>query len=125
VDADADRGGFQAVIAGAREQSGQASIEFVGSLVLIVFAALAMWQMLLVMWAYTETSNAARTAARVHSRAGDTRKAARNALPRFLRDELEVTPEGEKVTLTVRIPLLFPGFGSDHFRAEREATIPR
>jgi hypothetical protein len=112
------------MIARAREQSGQASIEFVGSLVLILFAALAMWQLLIVMWAYNETSNAARTAARVDSRGGDTRKAARNALPRFLRDELKVEPAGETVTLTVRIPLLFPGFDTDHFRATRAATIP-
>ena len=84
-----------------------------------------MWQLLIVMWAYNETSNAARTAARVESRGGDTRKAARNALPHFLRDKLEVEPAGEQVTLKVRIPLLFPGFDSDHFQAVREATIPK
>jgi Flp pilus assembly protein TadG len=108
-----------------RGQSGQASIEFVGSLVLILFAALAMWQLLIVMWATNETSNAARTAARVQSRGGDTKKAARNALPRVLRHELKVDPAGETVTLTVRIPLLFPGFDVDAVHATREATIPR
>jgi Flp pilus assembly protein TadG len=79
VDADPHADAEAPMIARAREQSGQASIEFVGSLVLILFAALAMWQLLIVMWAYNETSNAARTAARVESRGGDTRKAARNA----------------------------------------------
>jgi hypothetical protein len=109
-----------------RSQSGQASIEFVGTLVIVLFSALAMWQLLVVMWAFNETSNAARTAARVESRGGDTKKAARNALPHVLRHKLQVDPDagGEKVTLTVRIPLFFPGLDSDHVTAVKEATIP-
>ena len=87
-----------------------------------------MWQLLIVMWAYNETSNAARTAARVESRGGDTRKAARNALPRLLRDELEGrTSTGEKVDASsVRIPLLrSPGSTTTTSSADREATIPK
>ena len=108
-----------------RGQAGQATIEFVGTLAVVLFSALAMWQLLIVMWAYNETSNAARTAARVESRGGDTKKAARNALPHLLRHKLMVEPDGEKVTLTVRIPLFFPGLDSKNVIASREATIPK
>jgi TadE-like protein len=108
-----------------RGERGQATIEFVGTLAVILFAALAMWQLLVVMWAFNETSNAARTAARVESRGGDTKKAARNALPHVLRHKLDVEPAGEQVTLTVRIPLFFPGLDSEHVIAVRKATIPK
>jgi pilus assembly protein CpaE len=108
-----------------RGDAGQATIEFVGSLSVILFTALAIWQLLIVMWAYNETSNAARTAARVESRGGDTRKAARNALPGPLRDDLHVDIDGETATLQVRIPLFFPGLNKDSIRAVRKATIPK
>ena len=108
-----------------RDESGQASIEFAGSVFLVVFISLAVWQGLIVMWTFNQTSNSARTAARVETRGGDTRKAARNALPRVLRKDLAVDVAGETVTVRVRIPIFVPGLYSKHLPpARRDATLP-
>jgi Flp pilus assembly protein TadG len=107
-----------------RDESGQASIEFAGSVFLIVLVALAMWQGLIVMWTFNQASNAARTAARVETRDGDTRKAARNALPKVLRNKLKVDIQGEQVSVGVRIPIFIPGLYDDGVRANRKAVLP-
>jgi TadE-like protein len=107
-----------------RDESGQASIEFAGSVFLIVLLALAMWQGLIVMWTFNQASNAARTAARVETRSGDTRKAARNALPKVLRKKLKVDIDGEQVAVGVRIPIFVPGLYKDDVRAYRKAVLP-
>jgi hypothetical protein len=107
-----------------RDESGQASIEFAGSVLMIVLVALAIWQGLMVMWTFNQASNAARTAARVETRGGDTRKAARNALPRVMRDRLEVDIQGEQVSVGVRIPIFVPGLYNDGVRAYRKAVLP-
>jgi hypothetical protein len=107
-----------------REESGQASIEFAGSVFLIVFVALAMWQGLIVMWTFTQASNAARTAARVETRGGDTKKAGRNALPKVLRGGSEVHVEGEKVWVSVPIRVFVPGLYDKDVKANRKAVLP-
>jgi Flp pilus assembly protein TadG len=107
-----------------RDESGQASIEFAGSVFLIVLVALAMWQGLIVMWTFNQASNAARTAARVETRGGDTKKAARNALPKVLRKKLDVDIQGEQVSVGVRIPIFIPGLYKDGVRANRKAILP-
>jgi TadE-like protein len=107
-----------------REQAGQASIEFIGSLSLILLSALAMWQMAIVMWTYNQASNAARTASRVDGRGGDARKAARNALSPALRDDLQFELDHGKATVRVLIPILAPGIFSGRLRAQRSAELP-
>jgi TadE-like protein len=109
----------------ARGESGQASIELAGSLLLILFSALAVWQVLIVMWTFNQTSNAARTAARVESRGGDTKKATRNALPKVLRKDLGVEVHGEQVKVKVLIPMFVPGIYNKGITAHREATVPK
>jgi hypothetical protein len=112
------------VIARLRGQSGQTSIEFVGLLWWLVFVALAVWQLLLVMWAFTQASNAARTASRVQARGGDAVKAAHNALTPALRKKLVVKVNGEQATVWVRIPIFAPGIFSDGVRAKGSAKLP-
>jgi hypothetical protein len=113
------------VIARLRAHDGQASIEFVGLLWTMVFVALAIWQLLLVTWAFTQASNAARTASRVHARGGDAAKAARNALTPVLRSHLYVRIAGEQAVVKVRIPIFVPGLFADSVpRAVGRATLP-
>ena len=57
-----------------RDQRGQASVEFAGSLLWLLLAAFAVWQILLVTWTFNQASNAARTASRVDGRGGDARE---------------------------------------------------
>jgi pilus assembly protein CpaE len=107
-----------------RGQEGQASIELVGMLWWLVFAGLAIWQVLLATWAFSQASNAARTASRVQARGGDAQKAARNALTPALRHRLIVHIDGEKAVVKVRIPIFVPGLSLDGVRATGSATLP-
>jgi Flp pilus assembly protein TadG len=107
-----------------RDQRGQASVEFSGALLWLLLAAFAVWQILLVTWSFNQASNAARTASRVDGRGGDAEKAGRHALSPGLRKHAEIHMQGEKATVKVRIPLVFPGLDSDQFTASRDATLP-
>ncbi len=107
-----------------RSESGQASFEFLGMLPFLLIAALACWQLMLGAWAYTQASNAARTASRVHGRGGDEGKAARGAVSKPLREGMRVSRDGDRVTVRVRIPLVVPGLTSARLRATRSAELP-
>src|SRR4051794_120137 len=104
-----------------RDESGQASVEFAGVLFWLLLAAFVVWQLLLVTWTVDQASNAARTASRVDARGGDPAKAGRNALSPNLRRHAVVTMRGERATVSVRIPIVVPGLGSDRVRASRSA----
>jgi hypothetical protein len=107
-----------------RREEGQASIEFLGMVWWLMLVVLLIWQVSLAAWAHTQTANAARTASRVAARGGDAGSAARNAVPKPLRRGMRVTMSGEKATVRVRIPILFPGVSSRDFRATHAATLP-
>ena len=110
-----------------REQRGQASAELLGMVWWLLLAAVFAWQLMLGAWTVTQTSNAARTASRVHARGGDAEKAARNALPGALRKgfvERRFRIEGERATVVVEIPIIVPGFTNRGFVAKRDVTLP-
>jgi hypothetical protein len=107
-----------------RREEGQASIEFLGMVWWMMLVVLLIWQVSLAAWAHVETSNAARTASRVAARGGDPSKAARNAVPKPLRRGMKITTTGEKATVRVRIPILFPGVSTGDFKATHAATLP-
>jgi hypothetical protein len=107
-----------------KEERGQASTELVGMLWWMLLCALVVWQLLLAAWSVDQAANAARTASRVDARGGDAEKAARYAVSGGLRDGLKVKMTGEKAEVSVRIPIVFPGFGDDRLRATRSATLP-
>jgi hypothetical protein len=109
-----------------REQRGQASAEFMGMVFWLLLAAVAAWQLLLAAWTANQATNSARTGSRVAARpGGDAEKAARNALSGPLRDGFHhFRQDGEKVTVHVKIPIIFPGLTVRGFSIEREATLP-
>ena len=107
-----------------REERGQASVEFAGVLVWLLLAALLIWQLLLVTWAFNQASNAARTASRVDGRGGSGTKAGKAALSPGLRDHAKVTLSGERATVKVRIPIVVPGLHHDGFVATKTAELP-
>ena len=107
-----------------RDQRGQASVEFAGVLVWLLLAALFIWQLLLVTWAFNQASNAARTASRVDGRGGSGQKAGKEALSPGLRDHAKVELAGEKATVKVRIPIVVPGLDSPKLLATRTAELP-
>lgn len=109
-----------------RSEAGQASAELLGMLPFLLLAALMSWQLLLGAWTFTQASNAARTASRVVARGDDAdpEKAARNAVSRPLRRGLEVKMAGDKATVRINIPILFPGLTTSELRATRSAELP-
>jgi hypothetical protein len=113
------------VIARLREEGGQASAELVGMLWWMLLCALVVWQLMLAAWAVEQAANAARTASRVSGRGGDAVKAGRNALSHGLRGGARVAMDGERATVSVRIPIVVPGLGDDNLRATRAATLPK
>lgn len=109
-----------------REERGQAATELLGMIPFLLLAALMAWQLLLGAWTFTQASNAARTASRVVARSdeADPRKAARNAVSKPLRQGMRVEMKGDRATVRINIPLLFPGLTTKDLRATRSAELP-
>ena len=106
------------------EERGQASTELMGMVWMLFFVALIVWQLLLAAWAVDQTANAARTASRVEARDGNADKAAHWAVSSGLRKGMKVDIDGDTATVSVRVPIVFPGLGDDRLRIERSATLP-
>ncbi|TRV79439.1 pilus assembly protein [Streptomyces sp. 130] len=111
-------------------QRGQAAVEYVGVLTLLLVVALAVVQLGIAVYAAQQAGTAARTAARVASTDGQQGRAAavaKQSMNGRLADGASVGEEAgaEAVTVRVRvkIPSLLPmlSFGS----VEKSATMPR
>jgi pilus assembly protein CpaE len=106
------------------EERGQVATEFMGMLWLLLLAAVAVWQIMLIAWSADQAATAARVATRVQARSGNADKAAHWAVSSGLRDGMKVDISGDKATVSVRIPIFFPGLGDDKLRIGRSATLP-
>lgn len=73
-----------------RGESGQAAVELLGVLPLLLLAGLLALQVSAASWAVQATGAAARAAARADSRGADPEAAARAAVPRWLEDDVKV-----------------------------------
>lgn len=95
---------------GTDSERGQASIELIAVLpVLLVVGAIA-WQLAVAGHAAWLTANAARAGARADLVGRDAAAAARSALPRSLERGLEVERlRAGGVRVSVRVPLILPG----------------
>ncbi|MFD4693387.1 TadE/TadG family type IV pilus assembly protein [Streptomyces sp. NPDC058463] len=111
-------------------QQGQAAIEYVGVLTLLLVVALAVVQLGIAVYAAQQAGTASRAAARVASydRASTSaQQAARESMSGWLADGATVVerPGFDETTVTVRIPIpaLLPmlDFGS----VTKSATMPR
>jgi hypothetical protein len=107
-----------------KEERGQVATEFMGMLWLLFLGAVFVWQIMLVAWSADQAANAARVATRVEARDGNPKKAAHWAVSSGLRDGMQVDINGDKATVSVRIPIIFPGLGDDKLRIGRSATLP-
>jgi len=93
-----------------RGEDGQAALEFVGLLPVMLVCALAALQLLLTGYAVQAEDGAVRTAAREAARGGDAAAAARAGVPGWLARGMEpVQVSGETVTVRVHVPVLIPG----------------
>ena len=92
-----------------RDSSGQASVEFVALLPLVVVLGTVLWQMVVAGQAAWSSAGAARAAARAHAVGGDPVAAARGALPDALRGGVRVRAVGEGGRVAVAVPLILTG----------------
>jgi pilus assembly protein CpaE len=94
------------------DQRGQASVELVAAVPLVLLVGLVAWQLVLAGHALSLCANAARVAARAEAVGRDPRAAARSALPLGLERGLEVARRREGgVRVSVRAPLLLAATG--------------
>ncbi len=94
-----------------RGERGQASVELVALLPVLVAGMLACWQVVLAGHALWSAHAAARAAARADAVGGDRLAAARGALPPSLEGGVRVraAEEDGRVPVAVRIPSVLPG----------------
>jgi TadE-like protein len=93
-----------------RGESGQVAVEFLGILPWLVLALFAALQLTAAAATVQAASTAARAAARTASQAyGDPRDSARHAVPSWLADKLVVVRAGAQVSVSVQVPIIFPG----------------
>ena len=85
---------------------GQASVELVAAVPLVLVVGLALWQAVLAGHALWMCANAARVAARAAVVGRDPLAAARSALPRTLERSLKVRRSGSRVRVAVGVPLV-------------------
>jgi hypothetical protein len=90
-----------------RPESGQASVETVAMVPLVLLAAAVAWQLVLTGHTLWLAAGAARAAARAELVGASPARAARSALPRSLERELSVKRlEGGGVRVELRLPVL-------------------
>ena len=103
----------------ARTESGQASVETVAIVPVVLLVAAVGWQLVLTGHTLWLCANAARAAARAELVGESPARAARSALPRSLEGGLTVTREADSaVRVRVRLPLLLHAWHAPvHLRA--------
>lgn len=111
---------------GRESESGQASVEFLGTLPAALLLALVAWQLVLAGHTAWLAANAARVAARAQAVGRDPDAAARSALPSYLERGLRVRPapglaRGAAVGVRVQVPLLLHRWESPVSVAARAA----
>jgi len=96
-----------------RSDSGQASVELVAVVPLVLLAAAIAWQLVLTGHALWLCANAARAAARADAVGLSPKRAARSALPKGLERGLSVERRAQgRVRVEIRLPLLLSSWNS-------------
>jgi hypothetical protein len=104
-------------------QAGQASVETVVLLPLVVLVGALLWQAVVAGQALWLSSAAARAAARAAAVGADAEAAARAALPPRLESGLHVREQGDGVGVAVRVPSVLTGGSIATVRSR--AAFPR
>jgi uncharacterized protein (UPF0333 family) len=94
-----------------RGERGQASIELLATVPLVLVVALSVTQLLAVGYASVLAGNAAEAGALALAGGADARAAAHAALPGWSRARGRVTVKGGVVTVRLRPPALLPALG--------------
>ncbi len=88
---------------------GQATVEAVASVLLLISVVVGLVQIILVGWTLMTATDAARAGSRARMIGADGARTARSALPRVLRRDARVTLlAADGVQVTVRVPTVVP-----------------
>jgi hypothetical protein len=90
----------------ANPESGQASVELLGSLPALLLVAALVWQLAVAGQAAWLCANAARAAARAEAVGSSPRDAARSALPRSLERGMRLDRPQGAIRVRLQVPLL-------------------
>jgi hypothetical protein len=93
-------------------ERGQAAVELIATVPLVLLTALVLGQVLAVGYASVLAGNAAEAGALALAGGGDARAAARSALPGWSRVHGRVAVKGGEVTVRLRPPALLRALGS-------------
>jgi len=93
------------------DSRGQAAVELVAALPLLLLAAAVALQLLLAGYTVTVADGAAEAGALALATGGAAPVAARSALPGWAEDEVEIAVAGETVTVRLRPPALLRAIG--------------
>ena len=104
-------------------ERGQASLELLGVLPVLLIAALGAWQLVLAGQTSWLAGNAARVGARAEAVGEDPAAAVRSALPADMRRGLRVSGHDGRVTVRVRMPIVMRGWPSP-LRIGASAGLP-
>jgi hypothetical protein len=110
-------------MAGCRREVGQASVETVALLPLVVLVGALLWQVVVAGQALWLSGAAARAAARAAAVGADPEAAARATLPPRLESGLHVREESGEVGVAVRVPSVLSGGAIATVRSR--AAFPR
>jgi hypothetical protein len=88
----------------ASSDSGQASVELLGALPVLLVLGLVLFQLLAVGYAAVLAGNAAEAGALSHAGGGEAEDAARDALPGWSRAGMEVAVDGGRVEVSLEPP---------------------
>jgi hypothetical protein len=108
----------------SRDQRGQAAVELLATLPLVLVIALAVTQVLAVGYASVLAGNAAEAGALALAGGRDARAAARAALPGWSRAGGRVAVTGGEVTVRLRPPALFRPLARLEVSAEAGVEAP-
>ncbi|MFD9370821.1 TadE/TadG family type IV pilus assembly protein [Streptomyces sp. NPDC060020] len=112
-----------------RGDRGQVAIEFVGMVPLILLLVAAVWECVLIGYAFSLAGNAADEGARAGAVTGDAACAA--AAKEHIGDawgmRADCTPSGDiyKATVTLKIPVLYPGLNFGEIRGTGGAAMEK
>jgi pilus assembly protein CpaE len=105
-------------------ERGQATVELLGALPVLLLVVLAAWQLILAGQASWLAGNAARVGARAEAVGDDPEAAVRSALPAHLRRGVRVLRRDGNITVGVRLPIVMREWGSP-LRIRATAGLPR
>lgn len=106
-------------------ERGQATVELVAALPALVLSGLLALQLLAAGYALTLADGAAEAGALALAAGAPARQAARDAVPGWAADEVEVTVRGGRVTVRLRPPAALSAIGELLAVTSTAATRPR